>query len=192
MMNKEKYNAYMRKWNKQHYHNNLEESRKKARDWYHKNKNRISEKRKELSKAYRKKHPEKIKEYNKSYWESNKDIQKEKIKTWRESHKVEIKVYQKEYYEKNPHKRAEYERTRRAKKAGCWGNVPSGLWKDILNFYGNICLCCGTDRDLTQDHVTPLSKGGKHDASNLQPLCGHCNYVKNNKTADYMNGRIFS
>ena len=40
------------------------------------------------------------------------------------------------------------------------------------------CQHCGTHRDLTVDHVVPVSKGGTDDLDNLQTLCGTCNSRK--------------
>lgn len=188
-MNREERNAYMREWNKKHYHENLEKSRARGRDWYHKNKDRISEKVKERSRIYRKNNPDKIKAYNSVYRKTDKA--KASVKRWREENKEYVNEQHREYFKKNPHKRAEYERSRRARKQGCWGNIPSGIWQEILDFYENRCLCCGSKDDLTQDHVVPLSKGGKHSPDNVQPLCGMCNYRKNSKTIDYRKGRVF-
>lgn len=42
------------------------------------------------------------------------------------------------------------------------------------------CKNCGSDQDLTIDHVKPLSKGGKNRASNMQTLCNACNLAKGN------------
>lgn len=40
------------------------------------------------------------------------------------------------------------------------------------------CKNCGTDTDLTIDHVKPLSKGGANKLSNMQTLCFACNVAK--------------
>ena len=34
---------------------------------------------------------------------------------------------------------------------------------------------------LTMDHITPISKGGAHTASNIVPACQSCNSKKNNR-----------
>ena len=47
------------------------------------------------------------------------------------------------------------------------------------------CLKCGTVRDLTIDHITPLAKGGDNDLNNLQTLCFKCNSSKSDTIADY-------
>lgn len=43
------------------------------------------------------------------------------------------------------------------------------------------CRHCGTHRNLTVDHIKPVSKGGTNDLDNLQTLCGTCNNRKNDR-----------
>lgn len=50
---------------------------------------------------------------------------------------------------------------------------------------GHRCLKCGTEEDLSIDHVVPLSKGGDNDVDNLQTLCKTCNSSKGGSTKDY-------
>lgn len=105
-------------------------------------------------------------------------------------------------------KRRRLERKQRMQKSGTWGvatrlakhrrralrkaNGGAGIvtaqdWRDILAKYGTACLCCGhhCDGKPTMDHVVPLSQGGPHDKSNLQPLCHLCNSLKSDTIADY-------
>lgn len=44
-----------------------------------------------------------------------------------------------------------------------------------------VCHYCGDrfpPRELTMDHVVPLSRGGRTTKSNVVPCCQHCNYRK--------------
>lgn len=40
------------------------------------------------------------------------------------------------------------------------------------------CQWCGSHRNLTVDHIHPVSKGGTNEFDNLQTLCGSCNSAK--------------
>lgn len=58
-------------------------------------------------------------------------------------------------------------------------------WQIILNTFQHCCAYCGRSetqlgKALEQDHVTPLSKGGNHTASNIVPACRSCNAKKHN------------
>ena len=49
--------------------------------------------------------------------------------------------------------------------------------------HGKTCNYCGltvkAKRDMTVDHIIPLSAGGSNEEENLQLLCGPCNQHKN-------------
>lgn len=57
----------------------------------------------------------------------------------------------------------------------------------IIEKLGASCLNCGSEEDITLDHIIPVSKGGLNTLSNLQPLCRPCNSTKGTKTIDYRN-----
>lgn len=46
------------------------------------------------------------------------------------------------------------------------------------------CVNCGTHKDLTLDHILPVSKGGNDEIENLQTLCKPCNISKGDKTME--------
>lgn len=50
---------------------------------------------------------------------------------------------------------------------------------------GNKCLRCGSEDDLTIDHVMPLCRKGKNTFENMQTLCYNCNQLKGTNTTDY-------
>lgn len=45
------------------------------------------------------------------------------------------------------------------------------------------CQYCGSNRELTFDHLLPRSKGGKTDWDNVVTACSNCNVKKRRKTA---------
>ncbi len=51
--------------------------------------------------------------------------------------------------------------------------------------HGDMCLLCGKSDGLVPDHVIPLSRGGRHELYNIQPLCHLCNFRKAMRIIDY-------
>lgn len=65
--------------------------------------------------------------------------------------------------------------------------------KAVFKRCGNICCYCGSDDNLTLDHMTPTSRGGSNEDDNLQVACRVCNADKRNMTHDEYsnwNGRV--
>jgi 5-methylcytosine-specific restriction enzyme A len=67
----------------------------------------------------------------------------------------------------------------------CCYNNKKEIRQEVLKIHGKKCLCCGTDKKITLDHVIPVSKGGLNEINNLQPLCKSCNSRKSTKIIDY-------
>jgi len=66
------------------------------------------------------------------------------------------------------------------------GKIDKSLWEEKLEELNYECQICGkelTVKEITIDHIIPLSKGGGNNIENLQPLCRSCNCSKNNKIA---------
>ena len=64
--------------------------------------------------------------------------------------------------------------------------VTQEQWESILANADYKCLKCGQAENLTMDHIVPLSKGGRHEFKNIQPLCLSCNSGKRDREAiDY-------
>jgi hypothetical protein len=52
---------------------------------------------------------------------------------------------------------------------------------------GNLCLYCAMrfpTRDLTRDHITPVSRGGRDVWSNVATACRRCNNYKGGRTPE--------
>jgi 5-methylcytosine-specific restriction endonuclease McrA len=54
-------------------------------------------------------------------------------------------------------------------------------WAAMKAMAGGRCHYCGEERPLTQDHVIPVSRGGRHTASNIVAACRSCNSRKKDK-----------
>lgn len=57
-------------------------------------------------------------------------------------------------------------------------------WIEMKCKHKYTCVFCGQVEPkikLTKDHIHPISKGGKHEAINIQPLCMDCNLKKRDK-----------
>ena len=65
------------------------------------------------------------------------------------------------------------------KKRSCY--LPKKLRDEILQKYKFKCVYCNSKKNLTIDHIKPVSKGGTDSARNLQVLCKSCNSKKGNK-----------
>lgn len=74
---------------------------------------------------------------------------------------------------------------RRARKAGNSGSHTVKEWQALCEAAGHRCLCCGSARKLTRDHVIPIDSGGSDNIENIQPLCKSCNSSKGTKSTDY-------
>jgi 5-methylcytosine-specific restriction endonuclease McrA len=55
------------------------------------------------------------------------------------------------------------------------------LFIEIGRRDGFHCQRCASTFNLEIDHITPVSKGGNNDLSNLQLLCSNCNAAKRDK-----------
>lgn len=56
--------------------------------------------------------------------------------------------------------------------------------QNVFKRDGHTCQYCGTQKDLTLDHVIPRSKNGKSSWSNLVTACKRCNSRKGNNSPE--------
>ena len=64
--------------------------------------------------------------------------------------------------------------------------ISTSLRLRIYKRDGYKCLKCGSEDNLTIDHIHPESKGGVHTEENLQTLCRPCNTRKGVKLVNAM------
>ena len=63
--------------------------------------------------------------------------------------------------------------------------VEAAAWLTILERFGYCCAYCGHPSSevgtLAQEHVIPISRGGRHAVENIVPACKSCNSSKGAK-----------
>lgn len=130
------------------------------------------------------------------YNESSKEERRRYHQRYGQEHAERIKQNAAAYYQKTRQERDDYNAEWRRKNPQRWtaihkrwvankkgariNDFTEDQWQAMLKHYHGRCAYCGKKSpDLTQDHITPLSKGGDHTLSNIVPACRSCNSKKN-------------
>ena len=102
---------------------------------------------------------------------------------YRQENIENIKKKEAEWRKNNPEKiQAKNARLRAIKRNAPVHDLTTAQWREIIIAYDHRCVYCGRKmKRLTQDHITPLSKGGSHTVSNIVPACKSCNSKKGNR-----------
>ena len=116
------------------------------------------------------------------YYQKNHERMLARARKYRAENLKRVKQKNKLYRENNLDKHRAYEATRRAAKfhRGPW--ISYEEWQTIMRYFDHRCgYCLEKAIPLTQEHMTPLSRGGKHDVENVVPACMSCNNHKSSK-----------
>ena len=100
---------------------------------------------------------------------------------WRAANPEKARASQKRWERAHPEQLKALRNAHRSRKRGAVISDLTHLqWIALQVQYDHRCVYCGkrAKGHLTQDHVTPLSKGGNHTASNIVPACRSCNSKK--------------
>lgn len=116
-------------------------------------------------------------EMDRKYRKENQD----KIKAWfnSEAGKVAIKRYHDS--EKGKAHRARSDQRKRQRKHSLPITLTAQEWLDIQKKYKYRCVYCGEKKELTHEHIIPLSKGGAFTKENIVPACKSCNSRRGNR-----------
>ncbi len=114
--------------------------------------------------------------------ERNPELHQARVADWRARNKEHQAAYRRAYREANPERARQWVRDRWARlhdAETCMFSLRE--WNRLIERYRGRCAYCDGPGPLTQEHVIPLSRGGRHAIGNLLPVCSQCNCKKNNR-----------
>ncbi len=159
---------------------NPEWKREQSRAWYAAN---IEQVREDNARRYRA-NLEQRRAEARAYAKANSEAKRDAARAWREANPGRSAVANRAWREAHPEQFAALRAAYRARRQGASADLTADQWLAILaEFEGHCAYCDRTDLPLVMEHMTPLSRGGAHTASNLVPACPPCNGSKHTKTA---------
>lgn len=151
-----------------HYQANRERHAELGRAWREANPGRAQE----INRAIIAADPERAREYQRQYHAANAAERRARVQAWREANPDRVRESA----------RAGQNRRRARKYANA--DLTDAQWQAILVEFDHRCAYCNVGGvPMEMEHMTPLSRGGRHTASNVVPSCGPCNRSKHMRTA---------
>jgi 5-methylcytosine-specific restriction endonuclease McrA len=136
---------------------------------------------------WRSNNAEKHKANSRKYYSEHKEQHRQSGLSWQRANKDKVAAANKKWEQANPESRRRRTANRRARLQKVFtGQI---TLKEIIKFYANPCFYCGSNKEITLDHIIPISKGGSHSIGNIVSACQSCNYSKHDKL--YMEWRIW-
>jgi 5-methylcytosine-specific restriction endonuclease McrA len=137
----------------------------------------------EKRKAYEDTHKAEKQARNKTRYRQNKALMNAQSAAYYAAHRMAMRQKHADWYAQHPEWIEEKtERRRTARTEALLNDLTAAQWEEIKNAYEHRCAYCRRKmKRLTQDHITPLSKGGSHTLANVVPACQSCNSKKHAK-----------
>ena len=103
---------------------------------------------------------------------------------YRQENREAVNKRAREWYQANPEKRRAIIERRRVRKKQVGGFFDGNDIVALQAAQTELCIYCRSTlkNGYHIDHITPLSRGGNNNPTNLQLLCAHCNLSKKDKT----------
>lgn len=133
-------------------------------------------------KDYYQKNKVHIKEIRAKYVTKNKKKILERLKKYREEHKEYFRDYKKAR-SKTPEGKLKIKKHCQKRRALMKNSVFDLTSKEIEKIFkrDESCVYCNSIKNLTLDHIIPISKGGNTSFNNMVIACKACNSSKGNK-----------
>ncbi len=163
-----------------------EEQQKYHHDWYEENKEEYKAK----TKQWAQDNKEKVRQYSKEWRERNPEKAKQLCQDWYERNKEHYQEQKRKHRQENKEQIRQYGRQRRARKAGAKGSHTYKEWEAKLEEFHHLCAYCSgqlnalSSKDITEDHIIPLTRGGSDYIENIVPACRSCNSKKHGMTGE--------
>jgi len=129
--------------------------------------------------AYSLKNKERLKKLSKKRYADNREKILAERKAYKQKDPIRFKSLRHNWYSRNKQKIILNNHIRRTRYKD--GNVSIEDWENIKKKFNYICPMCNQSKQLTIDHIKPISLGGEHKIENIQPLCKTCNSSKGKK-----------
>lgn len=179
---------------KKYYNANKEQLKQYKHEYYQNNKERLTEinrnyaiNNRDKTNGYKIKYyennKEKVLKIHRQYYKNNKEKLAELRKQYRENNKELIRERRIKYCSAQSYKEKHkiYTHNRKALKNSLEKNFKISDWELCKSKFNNMCAYCGNEKELTQEHFIPLTKGGEYTVNNIIPVCKECNSSKSNK-----------
>lgn len=114
------------------------------------------------------------------WYNKNKDYRMKTVSAWREANRDKIAKAGANWTKANAEKKSNHYHARKARLRQ--NGVFKISQKDLIKIYMSQCFYCGSKGKMTQDHVVPIHRGGRHSIGNLVAACQVCNSSKQDKT----------
>lgn len=134
------------------------QKRRKPRPEYNKKRYQLLKDRKEY------------KEYQDNYRKVNQDKLRQQAKQYRADHRIELLTARS---------------NQKCREKGIPGLLIMSQWAMMLEYVDYRCIACGCDKNMSIDHVVPVSLYGLNVIDNIQPLCLRCNLKKGARVVDF-------
>jgi len=167
-------------YHKAYYLMHREKQAARMKALYEARRDALGKKPRRLTPEQRARRQEEKRAYRKAYRAKNLAQIKERQKLYYQENKGQVRLRQRAYYETHSELYTTFASRHRARKAQSPRNdFTAAQWTEIKALWHYRCAYCGLKTTpLCQDHITPLSKGGSHTASNIVPACRSCNSTK--------------